>query len=61
MIGFSVINIVELVCPKSIGLLAEFSETRDEVVARAREKVANGVYLTRPSAEASAEAFLRSV
>lgn len=43
------------------GLLAQFPETRDEVVARAREKVASGDYLTRPSAEASAEVFLRSV
>lgn len=43
------------------GLLHGIPETRDEVVARAREKVANGDYLTRPSAEATAEVFLRSV
>jgi hypothetical protein len=44
-----------------LGLLSEIPQTRNEVVARAREKVANGDYLTRPSAEATAEVFLRSV
>ncbi|MBX3444730.1 MAG: hypothetical protein KF774_20185 [Planctomyces sp.] len=36
-------------------------DTREEVMARAREKVASGDYLTRPAAEATAEAILRSV
>lgn len=41
--------------------LHEIPESRDAVVARAREKVASGEYFTRASAEATAEVILRSV
>lgn len=44
-----------------VAQLRQIPDTRDSVVARAREKVAGGDYLTRTSAEATAEVVLRSV
>ena len=42
------------------GQLQEVPEVRSEVVARIRQQVADGVYLSRESAEATAAAIVRS-